>query len=56
MNCNSQPFPKRESIFKGLEYDPKTRLIYTSCGMGPVGENIKGKIKWYKAYREKMNN
>ena len=28
--------------------ESETRLIYTSCGMGPIGENIRGKIKWYK--------
>lgn len=53
MNCNIHALPKRQGIFKGLEYDPKTRLIYTSCGMGPIGENIRGKLKWYKKYKQK---
>lgn len=56
MNFNIPALPKREAIFKGLDYDPETRLIYTSCGMGPIGQNIRGKIKWDKKYKRKRND
>lgn len=39
-----------QPIFRGMCFDPETKLIYRSmCDSStPIGKSINGKIKWFK--------
>ena len=40
-------FQARQIISKGLEFDPRTKLIYKPGTHYVVGQNVNGKIKWF---------
>lgn len=47
-SCNNLLAAQIEKIFKGLEYDTKTKEIFQPCAFLPIGKVVMGKIKWNK--------
>lgn len=47
--CSNIYLPEREKIFRNMEYDRVTKIIYTSsCDSKPIGKVKMGKIFWFK--------
>lgn len=45
--CALEAIGGQQRVMGNKLFDPKTNLIYTSCGT-LIGKNVNGKVKWFK--------